>query len=293
VLAVLGVALALAGCGGLPPGVDGNLTNDWSAMPLPKVAVPVAGVCYPGPYTAVWNGDFDTVDCAGSHQTETAYVGTFTGDDGQRSEPPSPGSPALRTAYAQCQQGASAYLGGDWHSALVSLGLVRPNPNAWAGGARWYRCDLIHWATLFSSVVVDHGSLKGDLAGARSAAFGCLATTRDAAGSINVAKSVDCAAPHQAEYAGLYTAPDVPYPSDQAAQDKLETDGCKRVVASFLGFQDPSQWFGNGVGSWPFSFNPDQWTLGDRTIPCFAYAFTKSGAMVGSVKGIRNQTPKG
>ena len=74
-LVVLVVTLALAGCGGLPPGVDGNLTNDWSAMPQPKIAVPVAGACYPEPYTTVWTGDFHPVDCAQTHNTETAYVG--------------------------------------------------------------------------------------------------------------------------------------------------------------------------------------------------------------------------
>jgi len=293
-LAVLVATLALAGCGGgLPAGVDGNLTNDWSAMPLPRVVVPVAGACYPEPYTTVWTGDFYTVDCAQTHNTETAYVGTFGGVDGQRATPPTLGSPALRTAYDGCQQGASAYLGGDWHSELVSLRLTRPSDHAWTGGARWYRCELIHWASLFSSAIVDRGSLKGDLTGARSAAYGCLATTADPKGHIITGKSADCAAPHQAEYAGLYTAPDTPYPSDPAAEDKLESDGCRRVVANYLGFQDPGQWTGTSVGWWPFSFSEDQWNLGDRTIPCFAYAYTKSGAIVGSVKGIRNQTPKG
>lgn len=77
-LVVLVATLALAGCGGLPPGVDGNLTNDWSAMPQPKVAVPVAGVCYQQHYVAIWIGDFTTVDCAATHGTEAALVGAFT-----------------------------------------------------------------------------------------------------------------------------------------------------------------------------------------------------------------------
>jgi hypothetical protein len=292
-LAVLVATLALAGCGGgLPAGVDGNLTNDWSAMPLPKVAVPVAGVCYVQPYTSVWIGDFDPVDCAQSHHTETAYVGTFGGTDGQRSTPPTLGSPALRTAYDGCQQGASAYLGGDWHTELVTLRLTRPSDNAWTGGARWYRCDLIHWATLFTGTIADRGSLKGDLTGARTAALGCLTTTLDKDQSITEADPIDCGQPHQAEFAGLYTAPDVPFPSDKTTRESVLDRHCETVVGKFLGYPDGSG--GNlAVGYWVTGWGEDQWNLGDRTVECFAYAYTKSGKFVGSVKGIRNQTPKG
>lgn len=292
-LVVLVATLALAGCGGLPPGVDGNLTDDWSAMPQPKVAVPVAGVCYQQHYVAIWIGDFPTVDCAASHGTETAFVGTLTGADAQRTVPPTADSPALPGLYAQCQKGASDYLGGDWHSALVWVGLVLPSTEAWKGGARWFRCDLIHYADPFETSLIDHGSLKGDLSGARSAAYGCLTATSDKDRVVISAKPVDCAAPHQAEYAGLYTAPDVPYPSDRTTQINMLERGCQGVVASFLGFQNVSQWNTSTVGWWPEGLSEDRWKLGDRTTQCFAYAYTRSGAIVGSVKGIRNQTPKG
>lgn len=292
-LAVLVATLALAGCGGLPPGVDGNLTNNWSAMPLPKVAVPVAGVCYPGRYVHVWVGDFTTVDCANMHQVETVFVGTFTGADAQRSAAPATDSPALPAVYTQCQKGADDYLGGDWHTADVWLGLVVPSNAAWQAGARWFRCDMIHRSDPFATSIVDHGSLRGDLAGARSAAYGCLSTTEDKDRTITAAKPVDCAMPHQAEFAGVYTAPDVPYPSDGTTRDTMLERGCQGVVATFLGLQNVSQWTSSAVGWWGLGWDQDQWKLGDRGTQCFAYAYTKSGKFVGSVKGIRNQAPKG
>jgi hypothetical protein len=286
----LAVGLAATGCS-RPAGVDGNLTNGWPAMGPAKVAVPPAGVCYDVPYTTVWTGDFSTVDCAGTHRLETAYVGAFTGDDASRSAPPGLGSPALGTAYARCQQGASDYLGGDWHNAIVWLGLVRPSENAWSAGARWFRCDLVHYNDPYETTIVERGSLKGDLTGARSAAFGCLATMQSK-NTVLTASPIDCAQPHGAEFAGTFTAPDIPWPTDQAARTKLSDGGCETVVAHYLGFANSGQWNNSQIGWWDLPFDENQWALGDRTTQCFAFAFTKSGKMIGSVKGIRTQAPK-
>jgi hypothetical protein len=292
-LTVLGAVAALAGCAGLPPGVDGNLTNNWPGMPEAKVAVPAAGACYTGRYTRVWIGDFNTVDCAQTHFTETAFVGTFAGDDAARANPPASDSPAMPGIYAQCQKGANDYLGGDWHSAIVELGVVVPSNAAWSGGARWFRCDLTRYSNPFGTSIVDHGSVKGDLSGPRGSAYGCLTTTEDKDQTVTSANPIDCASPHAAEFAGLFTAPDVPYPADKTAREHMLDNGCQAVVATFLGYGSVSEWRNQYVGWWALGWDPDQWKLGDRTTQCFAYAYTKSGKFVGSVKGIRNQTPKG
>jgi hypothetical protein len=293
-LTVVGALVALAGCAGLPPGVDGNLTDNWPVMPEAKVGVPAAGACYTAPYSRVWIGDFNTVDCTtGTHTLETAFVGTFTGADAERSAPPRSDSPAMPALYAECQKGANDYLGGDWHAAYVSLQPVLPSDAAWGGGARWFRCDLIHYSDPYANAVVDHGALKGDLAGARTAAAGCVTTTEDKDKRVLTAIPIDCASPHQAEFAGLFTAPDVPYPTDKTARDRMVHDGCEGVVATFLGFQSISQWVNQSVGWWPLGWSQEQWKLGDRTTQCYAYAYTKSGKFVGSVRGIRNQTAKG
>jgi hypothetical protein len=293
-LVALCAAVALAGCAGRPPGVDGNLTDDWPAMAEAKQSVPVVG-CYQPRYTEVWSGgDFAPVDCSQTHYVETVYIGTFTGADAQRSSTPDSNGPAIPGAYAQCQKGASDYLGGDWHTAYVWLGLVLPSGGAWRGGARWFLCDLIHYSGPFDAPMVEHGSLKGDLTGARTAAYGCLSTTEDTAKkTILTATPTDCVSPHAAEFAGTFTAPDVPFPTDKTARDKMLDNGCESVVATYLGFASVSQWQNTSVGWWKLGWTEDQWKLGDRTTQCFAYAFTKSGKFVGSVKGIKNQTAKG
>jgi hypothetical protein len=262
-------------------------------MPEAKIAVPVAGACYLK-YTQVWYGDFTTVDCAGAgHQAETAFVGTFTGDDSTRSTPPRQDSPALPGLYDQCQQGATGYLGGDWHTASVWLGLVLPSDGAWKGGARWFRCDLLRYADIFQTTVVDHGVLRGDLSGARSTAYGCQNTTSDKDRHLLTAQPAACDQPHTSEFAGTFTAPNVPWPADQAGREKMLDNGCQPVVATFLGYASVGQWRNQSVGWWSHDWDEDQWKLGDRTTQCFAYAYTRSGMFVGSVKGIRDQTPKG
>jgi Septum formation len=292
-LTVLGALVALSGCAGLPAGVDGNLTDNWPAMPEAKIAVPVAGACYTNRFTRVWIGDFTPVSCAESHFVETVFVGTFTGADAARSSPPTSDSPAMPAIFAQCQKGANDYLGGDWHTAILDLGVVVPSNAAWNGGARWFRCDVTRLSDPFATSIVDHGSVKGDLSGARTGAYGCLATTEEKDRTITDAKPIDCAQPHAAEFAGLFTAPDVPYPTDKTARDHLLEAGCHAVVATFLGYGSVSEWRNASVGWWAMGWDPDQWKLGDRTTQCFAYAYTTSGKFVGSVKGIRNQTPKG
>lgn len=291
-VAALMTAGALAGCAGLPPGIDGNLTNNWPAMAEAKLTIPTAGTCYLSQYARVGYGDLGVVDCSQTHYVETAFVGEFTGADAQRTNPPAAGSPALPGAYAQCQKGVADYLGGDWHTGMLWLGLVVPSDGAWRGGARWFRCDLVHYSDVLDDAIVNKGVLKGDLSGPRTSAYSCVTTTENPDHHIVTAAPADCSAPHQAEFAGLFTAPDVPYPSDQAALKKMGETGCQNVVAKFLGYASASQWNNQAVGLWWLGFSEDQWKLGDRTTQCFAYAYTKNHQFIGSVTGIKNQAPK-
>ena len=295
----LGAVLALAGCSGPPKGTDGNLTNGWPAMPQATITVPVVGVCYPGQYVApgrivrTWSADVDTTDCATSHYSETASVGTFSGADAQRSAVPDADGPAMPAVYDQCVKDVSGYLGGDAHTAMVRIEVELPTNAAWRGGARWFRCDLIHLSDPFGSNWVSHDSLKGDLAGKRSSAYACVDTTEDKDHQIQATSVSNCGSSHAAEFAGTFTAANVPFPADKVRRDKMLRDGCAPVVAAFLGYQSVSQWRNQAVGWWALGWDEDRWNLGDRTTQCFAYAYTKSGKFVGSVKGIRDQTPKG
>jgi hypothetical protein len=290
------VALALAGCGA-PAGTDGDLTNGWPALDKAKTPVPVVGACYPTEYDPTWRGDFDNaVDCkTGSHQTETVYVGTFTGSDADRGTPPLAGSPGRKTAYSACQQAANDYLGGDWQAAKVDLGLVVPDDKAWTGGARWYRCDMIHFKDSNYDVVATDGSVKDGLRGSHPLQVTCLIVTDDGKNAVTKTEDADCDSPHNGEYAGIYRAPDGPWPADKDARRKLANTGCEAIVAHFLGFSG-DQALTKYLGWMAVGFSQDQWNLGDRSERCFALAFngaTANGARIlGSVKGLRDGAPR-
>jgi hypothetical protein len=296
VVIAAGTVLFLAGCG-KPVGTDGDLTNAWPAMPKAVTPVPVAGTCYPNEYNETWYGDFSSaVSCVtGSHQTETVYVGTFTGADADRSAPPLGGSPARRAAYDRCQAAATDYLGGPWQDARIDLGLVLPDDKAWAGGARWYRCDVVKYKDSDSTAVDTAGSARNGLRDPRPLAVTCLVIASDSKGLITDVKDATCDQPHNGEYMGLYTAPVGPYPTDETARHKLASSGCEGVLSRFLGYGGSTP-YSNYVGWWPGGFTEDQWNLGDRTEHCFAVA-VRGGSVngvrvVGSMRGLKGGAPK-
>lgn len=287
-LGLFGVLALAAGCTGRPAGVDGDLVDDWPAMADPVTPVPVAGVCYDEPLQETWYGGFDPVDCDESHHSETVYVGSFTGATADRTTAPRSDQAARADAYGTCQQALSDYLGGDWHTAAVTLVLVLPSDAAWTGGARWYRCDVAQFQDLAFRKQVVHGSVKDGLRGKRPLAITCFVGKDAPDDTVVIKKGVDCAKPHNGEFAGLYTPPKGAYPKGDRA-DQLGQDGCEAVVADYLGFSgkhDTSQYIG-----WMWtSVTEDQWRLGDRTIQCLAY--TWDGEMIkGSIKGIRGRDP--
>jgi hypothetical protein len=293
-IVALGVALALGGCGHPPPGTDGDLTNGWPAMPAAQVVVPDVGACYPLRYS---DHDYEpivvaaqtgkSVDCGSTeHGLETVYVGTFVGPEAAAPTPPTTDSPALRSAYLSCEEYASAYLGGDWRAALVWVSVVLPDAGSWRVGARWFRCDVGHMASpLKNFSIVRTGTVKDGLRGSRPLAVTCLTTEETSTGYINRSDPADCNAPHQAEFVGLYVAPDGPWPATDGGE-ALADAGCLRAVGHFLGFANAADWYNATVGYLWDGFDKQRWELGDRAIRCYAYAFTKNRTFVGSVRGI-------
>jgi Septum formation len=285
---LLCATVLLAGCA-KPAGVDGDLTNDWPAMGEAKAAVPEVGVCYDQAYDSTWSGPFDTVDCAGDHHVETTYVGEFTGADADASAPPSAGSDGRRSAFQACMTNTNDYLGGDFHAALVFLGLVLPSANAWKGGARWFRCDVVHYKDPDGDDEVTTGSVRDGLTGAAALAFPCVNTTeQDSAHIGDISAPVSCAGAHSAEFAGVFTAPDAPWEPDAGKRSDIARLGCWEKVYSFVGSRHPSQLIGLIWGN----FQQDRWDLGDRGVRCYAYAETSGHKFGESVKGIGARDPK-
>src|SRR5947199_361542 len=82
-------------------------------------------------------------------------------------------------ALAQCGSAARDYRGGDWTDGRLTLGLVVPDGAAWAGGARWYRCDVEQYRDSQLQTMADSGTVKGGLSGARPLAITCVTITDD------------------------------------------------------------------------------------------------------------------
>jgi hypothetical protein len=294
VLALAAIA-ALAGCSALPAGVDGNLTDNWPTMPEAKVPVPVAGACYYSRSTGFSAGDDTTVACADAHASETVFVGTFSGADADRSAPPAKASPALATVFGDCRKNATAYLGDDFAMGPLDLIVVLPVVAAWKAGARWYRCDVTRYYNVSHRTVGGQGSVKDGLRGDRPLALTCFTVTDDK-NKITDEEPTACAQPHNAELAGLFTAPDVPWPADQTARSNMAQKGCQQVAAQYLGLTGGR--VNNPVLGWGWdNFVQDRWELGDRTVRCLVMGFKADSVngvrFTGSVKGIGTKAPKG
>jgi hypothetical protein len=138
------------------------------------------------------------------------------------------------------------------------------------------------------------GSVKDGLRGDRPLALTCVNVTDDGKNAITDEQAVACSTPHNAEVAGLFTAPDVPWPADQTARDNTASKGCEGVAAKYLG---QSGQVNNPVLGWAWDgFTQDRWEMGDRTIRCLLVGIKNGTAnsvkFTGSVKGIGTKAPK-
>lgn len=290
--AVVVVAFVLVGCASpRPAGTDGDLTNGWPSFPAARIVVPVAGACYSDLNSASYLAYATaaqvgrSVDCGTDHEMETAYVGTFTGT-AATTAPPVDESPEFRSAYVVCEGNVSQYLGGDWRTAPVWLTVVLPDADSWRVGARWFRCDVGHMASPLRNLGIIHtGSVKDGLRGSRPLAITCLTAEQTSTGSIYRTDPADCGTPHQAEFVGIYVAPDGPWPVADDGE-ALALSGCRKAVGHFLGVADATDWYNPSVGYYTDFFTHQRWEVGDRSVRCFAFAYTKNGTFVGSVRGI-------
>jgi hypothetical protein len=268
-LALAAVMLALTGCGN-PAGVDGDLTNNWPAMPEPKLPEPVDHACYDVATddpagVARWP---PPVDCTASHTVETIHIGAFRGDDATRETPPPAGSPARRNAYGACSTVAATFLGGDWRTGRLALVLNTPIALHWEAGARWFRCDVVEYQDLDTFDVVSRtASLQGALAGARLPPLTCFnVVIRN--GSVDAMPAAACTSPHDAEFAGIYDAPDGPWVSDDKQREDAFSTGCYAVIAKFTGVPNDGNLRAR-TGNITAAFGRSDWELGNRGTRCF------------------------
>ncbi len=276
-------ALLVAGCG-RPPGTDGNLTNDWAALPEAKIPTPAEKVCYQveseNPATVTkWPA---SVECASGHTVETIHVGEFTGDDASRNSPPPSGGAGRRKAYEECASQAKTYLGADWRTARLDLFLVTPISLHWEGGARWFRCDLVEYKDLDGFEIVSRtASLEGALSAGKDLGLGCFQAT-EKSGSIDTMVAAACTSAHNSEFTGIFDAPDGAYQPDSDARGKRDLEGCRKITAGYIGIPNDSN-FQFRVGQITFPFGRDDWELGNRGVRC--YLWITSRTLTASGKG--------
>ncbi|WP_341717940.1 septum formation family protein [Micromonospora sp. FIMYZ51] len=279
VLAALAVAALLAGCAG-SGGLDGDLVDDWAALPPPGPFTPAAGVCHEADFAATISVPaYAPVDCAAPHRVETVHVGSFAG---QLGEPPTSASAEMRTAFADCDKRASGYVGDSWQAGRLRLAVAVPSGPGWAAGSRWYRCDLMELTTadVGAEVVVRTGSLRDALRPPSALRLGCHQARTDRNRVVQALVPVDCAKRHDAEFAGVWRSPDRPYPKRGVDWAPFYA-GCRSVLARYAGVPDDNALaFRSDVVVRPPSAG--RWRAGDRGVRC--YLWLNDRAVTGSLK---------
>ncbi|TDB70974.1 septum formation family protein [Micromonospora sp. KC721] len=269
----------LSGCAS-SDGFDGDLTDDWAALPSPGPFTPEAGVCQVAGFTDTVALDaYAPVDCAVPHRVETVHVGAFPAD---RAEPPATGSPELRGAFAECDTKATGYVGDDWRAGRLRLAVALPTRPGWAAGSRWYRCDLSELDTTEAAakVLTRTGSLRDALKGPSKLRLGCQRTTEGGV-RVRTLTPVDCAVAHDAEFVGVWRSPDRPYPTKDADWAPLYA-GCRSVLGRYVGVPDDADLrLRSGVVVRPPGAG--RWRVGDRGVRC--YLWLSDRTVTTSLKG--------
>ncbi|BCB90137.1 septum formation family protein [Phytohabitans suffuscus] len=279
-VALSALSALLAGCG-MPAGVDGDLVDDWSPAGEPRALVPAADTCRTA-FNAgaslgnrvsvrghVVDGSVATPEpsaCSASHEVETVHVGTF---EGAGEAPPAAGSNAVRTAFADCDAKAKQFVGGDWRGARLQLWVALPPASTWAGGGRWYRCDVGELATIDHDVPTARtASLKGAAGGPSPLRLGCFrpAIVDDL---LNTMEAVPCTQPHRAEFVGVWTAPDTRY-TDFVDTDTRAHGACRDLVAAYAKLPKDGD-LESRVGTIYYSPSEEQWADGNRGVQCFLW----------------------
>jgi putative regulator of septum formation len=257
--------LALGACSDRSSGLDGDLTDDWKPMAAATPFRPQAGVCHADLVQSTTADTYSPVPCAQPHLAETVAVATA-------------GKRGAAQAFATCSTAASAFLGGDWRTGWVVLQPVLPSKAAWAGGARWVRCDVAETSPVDGALVHRTGSLKGSVKAGGRLRMGC-ANPAVRGDTVTEMHPVACPASHTAEFAGLFTttrARSADLSSDEVAR------GCDRAIAKFAGIADDSS-LPSRVGWLGFPPDDTAWQMGDRSIRCFLWL--NGEKMTGSYRG--------
>jgi hypothetical protein len=263
---VCAVALAVtSACGSLPYGIDGNLSDEWAPPPAPQPFKPADSGCFDTIKPNVALVDYAPFDCATRHVAESFFVGELTGTAaGNDANKTGAGASA---AAAECSRRAVPFLGAEHRTGQLRVQPVLPGTAGWQSGARWFRCDAIQVDLDTDEVVSRTGSLRDALKGAAPLALRCFQPVVRGA-NVGQMKPVDCAKGHDAEFAGLWTAPDMKF--EDLGGDSRMAKGCRSTIADWAKVPD------NGdvqyrYGYLAFAPTRAEWDYGIRSVQCFLW----------------------
>jgi hypothetical protein len=123
------------------------------------------------------------------------------------------------------------------------------------------------WSARPRRMLAEPAATKGGLTAAQPLALTCADPIaaldgQDWYASFSEMVPTDCARPH-AEFAGIYTVADGPYPGDERAARSV-SQGWRQVVARFLGLSVTALDARGDIGFVGWGVFQDQWLLGDR-----------------------------
>ena len=263
-------ALLLAGCGSLPYGIDGNVGDDWPAMPTATPFKPGAGGCFDKMEPTAPLKEYAPFDCKERHVSEAFHVGDVPGDNA---------AAALKTAGKECSKQADAFTGGEWRSGSLRLQPVLPSTEGWKAGARWFRCDLAQVEPGTDRVVSRGGTLRGALTGAAPVALKCFNPSVRGT-DVREMAAVACDKDHHAEFTGLWQAPNIDL--DELDSDERMAAGCRASIAGYTGVPDDNN-MQFRVGWLAFAPSRGEWAAGIRSVQCFLWL--ADDAMTASYRG--------
>ncbi|GAA0575453.1 hypothetical protein GCM10010172_70180 [Paractinoplanes ferrugineus] len=268
-LSVCALVMAAAGCAARPDGVDGDLTDGWPPMPAATQFQPAADICHTELVQTGSAENYDPVPCTGAHLVETIAISRLAAADTLAT--------SLPKAFAACSEQASTFLGADWRTGWVVLQPVLPGKAAWAGGARWVRCDVAQTSPIDGALVRRSGTMKGTVKAGGNLRMACANPTIKGE-SVTEMHPVACASRHTAEFAGLFET-GATKPSEVSG-DSL-ADGCDKAIAKFTGLPDDNS-LPSRIGWLGFPPDDTAWEMGDRAVRCFLWL--NGEKMTGSYK---------
>jgi hypothetical protein len=267
-LALAAVTLsAVSGCAGLPAGTDGDLVNQWPAIPAAAGWAPVVGDCHSVFELTSTRNNYKPVDCVKSHSQESIFIGEFTGEAAARTSPPLPGSPEMVAAWGQCEAKATEFVGAPWRHGKLAVKVSIPSSGAWGGGARWYICQLGALLRINDAATNISRSLKGELAGDSLLKNGCYKKQANE----ETDDAVPCTSPHEYEFAGTF---DPGLTWDQLQNSDATIKGvhakCRSVIAAYVGVPDDGNMKYRTGTSLQYPGQTD-WESGDHHVRCYIW----------------------